>query len=72
VFVEVKTRTSSALGMPEAAITQRKQEHMLASAQAFLQKHPDLQNDWRIDVIAVKRYRSGDKPQITHFENAIT
>ena len=72
VFVEVKTRTSSAFGMPEAGIDRRKIEHMLSSAQAYLQEHPELEDDWRIDVVAVWRSRSGDEPQITHFENAVT
>jgi putative endonuclease len=72
VFVEVKTRSTTAYGMPEAGISKRKIEHMLASAQAYLQEHPELEDDWRIDVIAIRRPRAGGKPQITHFENAIT
>jgi putative endonuclease len=71
VFVEVKTRSSRAYGLPEEAITAQKQAHMLASAQAYLQEHPELVGDWRIDVIAVQRYSGGQAPQITHFENAI-
>jgi putative endonuclease len=72
VFVEVKTRSSTAYGLPEESITAQKRGHMLDSAQAFLQEHPDLDVDWRIDVIAIRRFRSGREPQITHFENAIT
>jgi putative endonuclease len=72
VFVEVKTRSSSAFGMPEAGIGKRKIEHMLSSAQAYLQEHVELEEDWRIDVIAVWRSREGGEPQITHFENVVT
>ncbi len=41
VFVEVKTRTSMTFGTPETSITPRKQEHMVAAAQAYLQLHPE-------------------------------
>lgn len=70
VFVEVKTRRSTSFGLPEEAITQRKRTHILASAQAYLQKKADLNSDWRIDVIAVQT--EANQPKITHFENAIT
>lgn len=71
VFVEVKTRSSSAFGPPEAAITPRKREHLLASAQAYLQAHPQLDGDWRVDVIAIQRNQQATSPVITHFENAL-
>ena len=71
VFFEVKTRTSTAYGLPEEAVTSRKQQHLLSAAQDYLQKHPELSGDWRIDVIAVQR-EPGKMPTITHFENAVT
>ncbi len=71
VFVEVKARHSSAFGLPEAAITARKSQHLLESAQAYLQEHPELDGDWRIDVIAIRRVRDGEAPQISHFEDAV-
>lgn len=72
VFVEVKTRSSTAFGLPEDAVTARKQEHLLAAGQAYLQSHPELDGDWRVDVIAIQRDRSSREPHITHFENAVT
>jgi len=72
VFVEVKTRRSSAYGLPEDAITSRKREHMLRSAQAYMQAHPELVANWRIDVIAIRRLPSHSHPLITHFENAVS
>ena len=72
VFVEVKTRSSTAFGLPEAAVSARKQAHILAAAQAYLQAHPDLGDDWRVDVIAIQRSKTGDQPVITHFENAVS
>jgi putative endonuclease len=68
VFTEVKTRTSQAYGLPEEAITPLKMQHMIDSAMAFLQQHPEHVGDWRIDVISVQK-RIGGAPLITHFEN---
>lgn len=72
VFVEVKTRTSKTFGLPEAGVTKTKQQHMLAAAQYYLQNHPDVNLDWRIDVIAILRSAPGKPLEITHFENALT
>ena len=72
VFVEVKTRSSKAFGAPEVAITPQKQAHMLDLARAYLQAHPEIEGDWRIDVIAIQGSRSTLDPQIVHFENVIT
>jgi putative endonuclease len=71
VFVEVKARRNAMFGPPEAAITARKSQHLLASAQAYLLEHPELDGDWRIDVIAIRRVRDGESPQILHFEDAV-
>jgi putative endonuclease len=71
VFVEVKTRTSRAFGFPEESVNARKQAHLLAAAQAYLQQHPELEGDWRIDVIAIQRYHPRQSPAIHHFENAL-
>lgn len=71
VFVEVKTRSTRDFGPPEGSVTPRKQAHMLAAAQAYLQEHPELEGDWRIDVIAIARYRPDRKVEIRHFENVI-
>lgn len=70
VFIEVKTRSSPAYGPPETAITPTKQAHLLASAQTYLQTHPELDGDYRIDVLAIRR-REGMEPEIVHFENAV-
>jgi len=72
VFVEVKTRSSAAYGLPEESITHTKMAHMHESAQAYLQNHPELENDWRIDVISIRCSISGEEPEIIHFENAIS
>jgi putative endonuclease len=66
IFVEVKTRTSHKMGLPEEAITMRKQEHMLACAQHYSAENGI--NHWQIDVLSVEG-RPGVEPLITHFEN---
>jgi putative endonuclease len=71
VFVEVKTRTSLSFGQPEEAVTQKKREHMQAAAEAYIQAHPEITGDWRIDVISIYRQPSAP-PEIVHFENAIS
>jgi putative endonuclease len=70
VFVEVKTRTSTAFGYPEESITHRKQLNILSAAQYYLQEHPERDIDWRVDVIAIERFED-QPPIIHHFENAI-
>jgi len=70
VFVEVKARTSSRFGYPEEAITYRKQAHLRAAIEHYLQEHTDLDN-WRVDAISVEG-RPGVTPRITHFENVLT
>jgi putative endonuclease len=70
VFVEVKTRSSTAFGLPEEAVTARKRGHLLAAAQSYLLDHPALGEAWRVDVVAIQRLRRGQAPVITHFENA--
>lgn len=70
VFVEVKTRSSTAYGHPEEAVNAHKQAHLLAAAEAYLQAHPTLEGDWRIDVVAIHRPKNGSV-EILHFENAV-
>ncbi len=68
-FVEVKTRTNRQFGFPESAVTIKKLDHMLSSAQSFIQDHAEFQNtSWQLDVIAV-RAREDDSVEIEHFEN---
>ncbi len=72
VFVEVKTRTTTTFGYPEEAITTLKREHILASAQTYLQEHPELGDSWQVDIIAIQRTNAKDAPEIIHFENVFS
>ena len=68
IFVEVKTRTSSRMGLPEESVNFRKQAHMLACAEHYAMENAI--DHWQIDVIAVEG-RQGTEPNVTHFENVI-
>ena len=68
IFVEVKTRTSNKMGLPEESITARKREHMLAAADHYAAEREI--DHWQIDVIAIEG-KPGSNPKITYFENAI-
>jgi putative endonuclease len=70
IFVEVKTRSTDSFGMPEDAITPRKAERMILCAEEYLLEHPGAPENWRIDVIAIRR-RGHLPPDIQHFENAL-
>jgi putative endonuclease len=72
VFIEVKTRASATLGKPEISVGARKQAHLLAAVQYYIQQSPQPQMDWRVDVIAIERFNNDFPPVITHFENAVT
>jgi putative endonuclease len=72
VFVEVKTRTNADFGEPESSVGARKQAHLLAAAQTYIQEHPNLGTDWRFDVVAIKADRDHGQPEITVFENAFS
>jgi len=68
LFVEVKTRTSNKMGLPEESITTRKREHMVACAEHYAAEHEI--DRWQIDVISIEG-KPGTEPVITYFENAI-
>ena len=68
IFVEVKTRTSDKMGLPEESITTRKRQHMISAAEHYAAEH-EIDN-WQIDVISIEG-KPGSQPRITYFENAI-
>ncbi|HEY59101.1 MAG TPA: YraN family protein [Anaerolineae bacterium] len=70
IFFEVKTRTGSAFGNPEEAVTPKKKQHLINSALFYLQEHCENEPDWRIDVIAIKR-KANQELEILWFKNAI-
>jgi putative endonuclease len=71
VFVEVRTRRGTAFGLPEASLTPRKRQHLIAAAQTYLQASQLEEVPWRIDVVAVELSPRGDLLRVDIIENAI-
>lgn len=69
VFVEVKTRSSSAFGSPFEAVDARKQRRMAKAALDYLSSRKLHGRAARFDVVAV-RLRPPAGPQIEHVRNA--
>ena len=66
VFIEVKTRNDTSLGFPEEAISKGKIKSVLAGAEEYLYKHPNL--DIRFDVISI--LLNTTPPDIFHIRDA--
>lgn len=71
LFIEVKTSKTRKFGFPEISVTDKKMEHMQKSALRYLQEHVELDNDWRIDVVAVE-VKNKNRPEIKWFKNVIS
>ncbi|MDY0189755.1 MAG: YraN family protein [Desulfuromonas sp.] len=66
-FVEVKTRRGQPCGTAAEAVTARKQQQIIRTAQRYLAQTP-VQLQPRFDVIAIQM--EGDKPRIEHIVDA--
>lgn len=69
VFVEVKTRSTTAFGNPLEAVDGRKQRRMVRAALAYLSSQGRHGQSARFDVIAVQLQAQGP-PRIEHVRNA--
>lgn len=69
IFVEVKTRTSGALGGPLAGMTPRKKRNLILAAQAWLAEREAWHRPCRLDVICL--VKSGAGFAMEYFPNAI-
>lgn len=63
VFVEVKTRSGSGYGYPEAFVDHGKEQLILKAAESYIYKI-DWQENVRYDIVAIL------KGKIVHFEDA--
>ncbi|HEY6564088.1 MAG TPA: YraN family protein [Pirellulaceae bacterium] len=70
VFVEVKTRTSAAAGLPIEAVDLAKQRRLARAALAYLKRHELLEQQCRFDVIAIEWPPGSTTPSIHHIRNA--
>ncbi len=70
VFVEVRTRRGDAFGTPAESVTAAKERRLLTVAKAYLQEHPDVPANQRIDGVGVELSR-GRLLAVQHIEGAI-
>ena len=54
VFVEVRSRRGTKFGLPEDSITLRKQAHMIAAAEHYLDANSLHLVPWRLDIVAIE------------------
>lgn len=73
VFVEVKLRRSASFAEAREFVTRRKQERVIAAAEAWLQNNPTRLQP-RFDVVEVYAPRGADPDcvEIHHIENAFS
>ena len=67
VFVEVKTRSKSTHGWPEAAVTEAKQSKIATAAEEYLIAN-DIHSEIRFDVVSINH--RDDKLQFYHIVDA--
>ena len=70
VFVEVKTRTSTRYGQPQEAVDFLKLKKMTKTVYFYVNSK-NLNNDLRIDVIAIVLNFATRKAKLTHFKDAL-
>ena len=70
VFVEVKTRRGAGYGLPEEAVTVRKQRKIAQVASYYLDLHSYAERSWRIDVVAVQMNVAGKLEEIRVYQHA--
>ena len=68
VFVEVKTRQSSDLRAPEAAVDRDKESHVMAAARQYRRRAHCAAAPYRFDVVTVELAPGDNK--IEHFRDA--
>lgn len=71
IFVEVKTRRGKAFGLPEEAVTRRKQQKIVQVASFYLDLHACSDRPWRIDVVAVQLSKGGKPEEIRVYQHAV-
>ncbi|HYB01907.1 MAG TPA: YraN family protein [Ktedonobacteraceae bacterium] len=72
IFVEVKARRGVSFGLPEDALTLRKQRKLMEVASYYLDLHADADRSWRIDVVAVQFSDNGKLEEIRIYKHAVT
>lgn len=71
IGVEVKTRTSPAMGEPEEAVTAAKQRKLVLTIQSYLMEMGAEQRPYQLDVIAVRLTPTGAHVETRHYPASI-
>eukprot|EP01036_Dinobryon_divergens_P013081 gene13081-17637_t len=69
VLVEVKTRADLRHGLPEEAVTRKKERHLLEAAERYLDLK-NRENEVRFDIVSV--WEEGVDVRINHIREAFT
>lgn len=69
VLVEVKTRADLRHGLPEQAVTRKKERHLLEAAERYLDLK-NRENEVRFDIISI--WDEGPDLRINHIREAFT
>lgn len=70
VFVEVRTKRSTAYGTPEESLTLRKQARLVKAAEQYLAERGLAGASWRVDLVAITLQPDGPA-HIAHIESAV-
>lgn len=69
VFVEVKTRAGQEFGLPEEAVTPKKLQEVVHTAEIYVSQHPGLSPSMRVDVIGIELNEKCEVVYFNHIEN---
>lgn len=73
VFIEVRSKSTAAFGLPEESITAQKRQRIVSAALDYYNSRENLLADWRIDFVAIEFDETGKKAtRIEIIENAIS
>lgn len=67
VFIEVKTRSSDAFGLPQASVCPKKRKHIFRTAQFYIKNYIGVEENFRFDVVSIVL---GDTIKIELIKNA--
>jgi putative endonuclease len=71
IFVEVRTRRSNAMVGAAESIDARKAAHVRAAALMYVQQHPDVPANQRIDAVVIELDAKGRVLRVEQIENAV-
>lgn len=69
VFIEVKTRLSNLYGLPEEAVSPGKIAKLLKTAGQYLADKQVVDDNFRLDSIAIEIDEANHKARIRHYKN---